>query len=99
MTTSAASCSCASIPVSSGTGAASARVAGAWHRVAAAVMAWWPRRAGTDQELDTLVHLSDSVLRDIGVPDSLRAQAAQWREQEHMLRRLEARHGSGLPHW
>jgi hypothetical protein len=101
MLTSTVPC-CSSIPaLPAGTTKASGRLAAAWHQALAAVAGWWQPRATAraHRELDSLVHLSDSVLRDIGVPDSLRAQAAQRREQEQMLRRLEARHGSGLPHW
>jgi hypothetical protein len=93
---------CSSIPaLPAGTAKASGRLAAAWQRALAAVAGWWQPRAPAraQRELDSLVELSDSVLRDIGVPDSLRAQAAQWREQEQMLRRLDARHGSGLRQW
>jgi hypothetical protein len=74
----------------------------------AVLLAWWrppAARAQAGQEpqavdLGSLVQLSDAVLRDIGVPDGLRAEAAQRREQAELLRQLDLHRGdTGLTRW
>jgi HEPN domain-containing protein len=48
-------------------------------------------------DLGSLMELSDAVLKDIDVPEGLRAQAAQCRERAELLLRLDLYRGSADP--
>lgn len=72
------------------------RALAAAQRALQASSGWWRpvQAAPADLDLYSLAYLSDATLQDIGVPDGLRAYAAERREQAELLRQIETHRGA-----